>query len=141
VLGVSSDATAVQLRDKFAEQEREIRESGLSPSERAQRGERLKQAYDQVSAGAQRVRVDFFLIDAQLGRRQAQAVADTVPKPDLALSEVIKPRKINVSHEALWEELDAFRREPPRVEGLQPRPLKTEVDYPLPPILAIQFDC
>ncbi len=141
ILGVSTTASAVELRDKFADQEREIRESGLSPSERARRGERVKVAYDQLSTGGQRVRIDFFLVDARLGQMQAQSVADTVPKPELSVDDVFKARKIRVTHEALWEDLEQMQAEPPRVEGLNLRPMNVDVEYELPPPLAIAFDC
>lgn len=141
ILGVSTTATAVELRDKFADQEREIRESGLPPSERAKRGERVKLAYDQISTGGQRVRIDFFLVDSRLGQMQAQSVANTIPKPELSVDDVFKARKIRVTHEALWEDLEQLRAEPPRVEGINLRPMNVEVEYELPPPLAIAFDC
>ncbi len=141
ILGASTSATALELRDKFAEQEREIRESGLSSSERGKRADRVKLAYDQLSTGGQRVRIDFFLVDARLGQMQAQSVADTVPKPELAVDDVFKARKIRVTHEALWEDLEQMQADPPRVEGLNLRPMNVEVDYELPPPLAIAFDC
>ena len=140
-LGVPPTATATELRTRFAQLERDIRETGIDGSERARRQEKLKAEYDKVSTGGQRVRVDFFLIDANLGLRQCQAAAESVPKPEAKVGDVVKPRKIRVSHEALFEDLSLLVAEPERVEGLYPKPMTTTASRKLPEPLAIKFDC
>jgi hypothetical protein len=140
-LGVAPTATATELRSKFAQLERDIRESGIDGSERARRQERLKSEYDKVSTGGQRVRVDFFLIDANIGARQCQAAAEAVPKPEAKVGDVVKPRRIRVTHEALFEDLLLLAAEPERVEGLFPRPMPTASQRKLPEPLKVQFDC
>jgi len=140
-LGVAPTASATELRGKFAQLERDIRESGLEGSERARRQERLKAEYDKVSTGGQRVRVDFFLIDANLGLRQCQAAAQAVPKPQAQVGDVVKPRRIRVTHEALFEDLAQMSAEPAHVEGLLPMPMQLSRAGRLPQPLLIQFDC
>ena len=141
VLGVPTTASAADLRNRLAEMEGEIREAGLAPAERARRGERIKTAYDQISTGPQRVRIDFFMIDERLGHLQAQSVANTIPKPELSVDDVFKARKIKVTHESLWDELGLLQSEPARIEGLVLRPMSIVPEYELPPLLAIAFDC
>lgn len=140
-LGVEPAAKAKDVRTAFANLENKIRNSGKEASQRAREQQELQSQYDQVSAGGRRVRVDFFLLDSSLGQKRCQAVAASIPKPDTQIADVVKPRKIRVTHDALLEDLERFLSEPPRVEGLHARPMPVHNDRPLPEPLAIQFDC
>lgn len=141
ILGTPTTASAEQLRARKAQLEEEIQVSGQSSSERARLEERLDQAYKQVSTGSRRVRADFFLVDPRLGQMQAQAAANQVPKPDLSIDDAFRPRKIKVLHETVWEDLEQMQSDPPRIEGMHPRPMRADAEYDFPPLLAIEFDC
>lgn len=141
ILGVGSDASAVEIRDRRNVLQREINDREKDSNQRAKELERVENAYNQVCTGDLRVRVDFFLLDAKLFLKQSEAIARTLTKPKTDVEGVIKPRKIRVTHAALLDELKDFQREPEKVVGFHPRTMEIAEPVPLPGPLAIQFDC
>ena len=141
VLGVSPNATAKDIRDHYTRLTREVRDSGLDVAERSKREKQLEEAYAQLRIAANRIKVDFFLLDKSLGMKRCRAIAEKLGKPDTEVAKIVKPRQIRVTHEALVDLLDDLRHEPARVVGLHPRPVETEEEASLPSPLAIQFDC
>ena len=141
VLGLSPDAGAAEIRDRHAELLRNLQEAGASSGDRAREKERLDAAYLPLRMAGTRMRIDFFLLDSQLGLKQCEAVAKTLAKPNTDVKGIIKPRQIRVTHAALLDELKTFEHEPGKVVGLHPRPMEMEEPSALPEPLAIQFDC
>ncbi|NOX55925.1 MAG: J domain-containing protein [Planctomycetes bacterium] len=141
VLGVPPDATPKEIRNRYTCLTREVRESGLDVAERSKREKRLEEAYSQLRIAANRIKVDFFILDRSLGLKQCQAIAETLSEPDTEVADIIKPRRIRVTHDALLDCLDRLRREPEKVIGLHPQPIEIAETVSLPPPLAVQFDC
>jgi hypothetical protein len=139
-LGVSPDATAAEVRDRHNELQRQLQEASMSQSERAKETQRLEAAYNQLRVPANRMRIDFFVLDPQLGRKQCEAAARALAKPSTEVQGLLKPRTFRVGPAALLGELEAFVQEPPKVVGLHPQPMPLpEPDLPEP--LAIHFEC
>ena len=141
VLGVTPEASAVEIRNKYNALKRDLQESGLSARERGQKQERIDSAYDQLRTPAQRVRIDFKFLDRTLGSRQCEAIARTLGKPNTDVGKLIKPRRIRVTHEALLGDLKSFFTDPPKPVGLHPRPIELCEPVPLPEPLEVTFDC
>jgi hypothetical protein len=141
VLGVAPDASARDVLNSRNALKRDLQEAGGDPSERARKLQRIEEAYDQVCKPANRMRIDFFLLDPKVGLRQCQALAQGLTRPNTDIQGVIKPRNIRVTHAALLDELATFFREPPKVIGLHVRPMDVQERATLPEPLAIQFDC
>jgi hypothetical protein len=141
VLGVSIDATAKDVRDRHVVLSRELLDKGGSTAEQAKQKEPLDKAYEQLRVAKERVKVDFFLLDSRLGRKQAEALAKALPKPDTNVTGMLKPKQVRVTHAALLAELREFYTEPERVEGLHPRPMDVSDSASLPDPLAVAFDC
>jgi hypothetical protein len=139
VLDVPPDADAKTLRDRREERRHDLNEASLSPTERARQTQRLEAAYNQV-CGPNRVRVDFFLLDPNLGRKQCEVLARTLSKPNTEIQGIVKPRHFRVGYAVVLGELDTFVHEPPRVVGLHPQPM-TLPGLDLPEPLAVAFDC
>lgn len=141
VLGVTPDGGAAEIRDSYNGLLRNLQETGASSSDRAKEKERLDGAYNQLRVAGSRMRVDFFLIDPQLGQKQCEAIARTLAKPNTEVQGVIKPRQIKVTHAALLDELKTFNQEPPKVVGMHVKPMEITEPFALPEPLAIEFDC
>lgn len=141
VLGVPPEAGAAQVRDAYNGLQRDLQETGAASSERAKQKERLDTAYNLLRVAGSRMRIDFFLLDPQLGQKQCEAQAKTLAKPNTDIQGVIKPRQIKVTHGVLLEELKAFYHEPEKVIGLHTRPMQIDEPFQLPPPLAVEFDC
>ena len=140
ILGVPPDADARHVRDTFNALQRDLQEKGLPAGELAKRTQELEAAYGELRDPANRVRVDFRLLDRNLGRKQCEAIAAGLPKPNTDVSGVVKPRNIKVTHEVLYDQLGGYAAEPPRVTGLFPAPL--EFGNPeIPDALDVRFDC
>jgi DnaJ-class molecular chaperone len=140
VLGVPPDADARQVRDAFNALQRDLQEKGLSPAELAKQTQALQVAYDQLRDPAERVRVDFRLLDRNLGKKQCEAIAAGVKKPNTEVEGVVKPRNIRVTHEVLYDQLAEYFTDPPKVGGLFPAPM--ELGNPeIPAALDVRFDC
>jgi hypothetical protein len=142
VLGVPPDAGAAAIRDRHAELQRNLQEAGGKANERAREKERLDTAYNQLRVAGNRMRVDFFILDPQLGLKQCEALARGLAKPNTDVKGIIKPRQFRVTHAALLDELGAFHAsETGKVLGLHPRPMEVEEEgFTLPEPLAIEFD-
>jgi hypothetical protein len=140
VLGVSPDADAREIRDKHNELQRNLQEANVGPSERTKEGQRLESAYNQLRVPGNRMRIDFFLLDAGLGAKQCEAVAKSLARPDTEMKGVLRPRSFKVTHAALLDDLQRFEHEPAKVVGLHPRPMEI-ADEELPEPLAVDFDC
>src|SRR5437588_126313 len=117
VLGLAPDASAVELRDRYNELQRNLQEAGGNATERARERERLDSAYNQLRVAGNRMRIDFFLLDPQLGLKQCEAIARTLARPNTDLEGIIKPRQIRVTHAVLLDELQELVREPAKVVG------------------------
>src|SRR5260370_40624237 len=100
VLGLSPDASAREICDRRNELQRNLQEAGAKTSDRAKEKERLENAYKRLCVPGTRMRIDFFLLDAQLGLKQCEAVAKTPAKPNTDAKGIIKPRQIRVTHAA-----------------------------------------
>jgi len=139
-LGIESpDADAKEVRDAYNGLKRDLQEQNIPAPERAKRSQELESAYEQIRMPAARVKVDFFLLDRNLGRKQCEAIAAGLPKPNTDVEGVFKPRNIRVTHEVLYEQLQQFFAEPPKVGGVFPTPI--DLDEPdLPLLLAVRFD-
>jgi hypothetical protein len=140
VLGVSTDADAREIRDRHNELQRNLQEAGVSASDRGREAQRLESAYNQLRVAGNRMRVDFFLLDASLGAKQCEAAAKALARPALELKGVLKPRTFRVSHAVLLGDLERFVQEPAKVVGLHPRLMELGADE-LPEPLALDFDC
>lgn len=140
-LGLAPDASAVEIRDRFNELQRDIQESGLSVSERAKRKEQLENAYNQLRVSSQRVKVDFWILDSRIGSKQCESIADSVAKPQTEIKGLIKPKTIRVTHDAMLGEPPRFVDKPERVVGLHAQPMDVAEPAMLPAPLEIQFDC
>jgi|SRR5947209_7215239 len=145
VLGVSPDAGAAEIRDRYAGLQRDMALAGATAEARAKEKERLDAAYNQVRVASGRMRVDFFLLDPQLALKQAEAAAKEVPRPDTDVAGVIKPRQLTVRYTAVLGELKAFFGDPGKVVGMFARPMELEEaaagGAALPDLLMPQFDC
>jgi hypothetical protein len=140
-LGIeSTDADKVAIRNRYNELTRDLQEASLDVSERIARTEILKAAYKQLDAPPARVRVDFFLLDRDLGRKQCEALVAALPKPDADVGGVFKPRTIRVTHEALHDLLKVFFADVPKVGGVFPAAMDLG-GADLPDFLAVRFDC
>src|SRR4051812_32236467 len=104
VLNVGPEASAAEIRDTYNGLQRDLQEKGMEAPERARKKERLDTAYNQLRVAGGRMRVDFFLLDPQLGQKQCEAVARGLAKPNTEVEGVIKPRQIKVTHATLLEE-------------------------------------
>ena len=91
LLGLTPDASAVEIRDRFNELQRDIQENGMSVGERAKRNQELEDAYNQLRVASQRVKVDFWILDSRIGRKQCETIAETVAKPTTEVKGLIKP--------------------------------------------------
>ena len=140
-LGIeATDSDARHVRDTFYGVLRDLQEQNLPPEVRVMRSQELEAAYDLLRDPADRVKVDFFLLDRNLGRKQCEASAAGVPKPNTDITCVVKPRNIRVTHEVLYDQLALYFTDPPKVGGLFPAPM--EIGSPeIPDILDIAFDC
>ena len=77
---------------------------------------------------------------ANLGKKQCEAIAAGVKKPNTEVEGVVKPRNIRVTHEVLYDQLAEYFTEPPKVGGLFPAPMA--IGNPeIPAALDIRFDC
>jgi hypothetical protein len=143
VLDVPPDAPAADIRDRYAGLQRDIQEEGASTEARAKEKERIDAAYNQVRVAGNRMRVDFFLIDPQLGLKQAEAIAKGIGPPDTKIEGLVKVRQLKISHAVLTSLLQEFVADPGRVVGMHVRPLELEEPAAggLPDVLAPQFDC
>ena len=141
ILGVKPSATAKEIKNTYARTKRDIQESGLTPSERAQKLQIIEEAYNQLRVAANRVQVDFFTVDNEIGHRQCRAVAEAFQKPDTDVGDLIKPKRIRVSHQALVDSIADLEREPERVVGLHALPIQADQRLAIPEPLAVQFDC
>ena len=79
VLDLAPQATAVEIRDRHNKLQRDLKESSLTSSERSRRKQQLEAAYNQLRVAAQRVRVDFWLLDPRIGLKQCKSLARTLP--------------------------------------------------------------
>lgn len=143
-LGVTPDATAVQIRDRYNELKREAQEAGGDVKNRAQRLQEIEAAYNKVRVAGHRARVDFFLLDPRIGLKQCEAIAKSLLTPDTKVEGLIQPKSVRVSHAAIQGEPKRYISEPPPVTGLHPQPIESEERDPihsLPAPLAIVFDC
>jgi len=143
VIGVSPDAEAKDIRDRYAGLQRDMAMRGEAAETRAREKERLDAAYNQIRVAAGRIRVDFFLLDSHLALRQAETVAKEVAKPDLDVAGVLKSRQPTVKFTAILSESKAFFGDPGRVVGMFARPMELEqaTTGVLPELLMPQFDC
>ena len=143
-LGVTPDATAVQVRDRYNELKREAQEAGGDLKKRSQRLQEIEAAYNKLRVASQRARVDFFLLDPRIGLKQCEAIAKGLLTPDTKVEGLIQPKSIRVAHAAIQGEPKRYVTEPPAVSGLHPQPIESEPLDPLrslPAPLAITFDC
>ena len=141
ILGVKPDASAVDIRDRYNALQREIQESGAPIAERSKRKAALEEAYNKLRVSGQRVRIDFGILDPAIGLKQCETIAQSVATPSTTVAGLVKPRTIQVMHTTLLNEPANMVDEPPRVTGLHPRPIEIVASSPLPPPLAVQFDC
>src|SRR3954468_3331002 len=141
VLEVPTDATAKEISVQHTKRCRALLEEGGSTTEQVKQKQPLDKAYEQLRVAKERVKVDFFLLDPRLGRKQAEALAKALPKPDTNVTGMLKPKQVRVTHNALLAELREFYTEPERVEGLHPRPMDVSDSAALPDPLAVAFDC
>jgi hypothetical protein len=141
VLGLSPDATAVQIRDCYNALQRELQEQGMSVSDRSKRKQELDAAYNQLRVAAERVKVDFRILDPLIGKRQCETIAATFATPDTTVEGLIKPKSIRVTHATMLAEPPRFTAEPERVGGLHPRAIPDAERSEIPELLAIHFDC
>ncbi len=141
VLGLKPEASATEIRDQFNKLQRDLQESSLSVSERSKRKQELESAYNQLRVAAQRVKVDFWLLDPRIGLKQVESLAESLTTPDTNVEGLVKPRTIRVTHVTVLPDLQHHVREPAKVAGLHPRIIDLGGEAPLPAPLRIQFDC
>jgi hypothetical protein len=141
ILGVSCEASAAEIRDRYNALQRENQESGAPVSERSKRKTELEDAYNKLRVSSQRVKVDFSILDPRIGLKQCESLAASVATPKTTVDGLVKPRTIQVMHTALLSEPATMTAEPPRVTGLYPQSIEAAETPCLPQSLAIQFDC
>jgi hypothetical protein len=141
VLGLKPEASATEIKDRYNKLQRDLQESGLSVGERSKQLQRLGAAYNQLRVAPQRVKVDFWILDPQVGLKQIESLAESLATPNTNIEGLVRPRTIRVSHVTVLPDLQNHLREPTRVPGLHPRTIDFGRKRILPPALAIQFDC
>ncbi|MHC4407279.1 MAG: hypothetical protein ACYTG0_47320 [Planctomycetota bacterium] len=141
VLEIPPESTAVQIRDRHTDLQRANQESGASVSDRSKRKQELEEAYNRLRVAGQRVKVDFYLLDPQIGVRQCQTIAEGVAKPNTNVKGLVKPRTIHVTHATMLSEPARLVGEPSRVSGMHPRSIEVAEQAEFPKPLAIRFDC
>ena len=141
VLGLKPEASAIEIRDQYNKLQRDLQESSLSVSERSKRKQALEAAYNQLRVAAQRVKVDFWLLDPRVGLKQIESLADSLATPDTNIEGLVKPRTIRVTHVTVLPDLQNHVQEPAKVPGLHPRTIEGGRARCLPSLFAIQFDC
>ena len=141
VLDLDPQATAVEIRDRHNKLQRDLQESSLTTNERSRRKQQLEAAYNQLRVAAQRVRVDFWLLDPRIGLKQCESLAEDLAVPETNVEGLVKPRTIRVTHVAVLGELKRYLQEPERVVGLHPQPVELGATPRVPAALQVQFDC
>jgi hypothetical protein len=140
VLGLKPEASATEIRDRFNKLQRDMLENSLSVGERSKCKQELEAAYNQLRVAAQRVKVDFWLLDPRIGRKQCENLAQSLATPNTSVAGLVKPRTIRVTHATVLPELSRLAREPARVAGLHPQAIEVGEVEPLPAALEPQFD-
>jgi hypothetical protein len=139
ILGLSPAASAAEIRDRHSALVREIREAGGD----AARLREVETAYNALRNPLERAKVDFFLVDSQLGQQDCEAIARTLLSPEIKVEGLIQPKSVRVSHAAVMAEPKKYIVQPPPLGEAVP-PLESEQDArlrTLPGPLAIEFDC
>lgn len=140
LLGVTPDASAVQIRDTYNQLKRDAQEAGGDIKKRSQRLQEIEAAYNKLRVAGQRAQVDFFLLDPRMGLKQCESLAQSLLTPDTKVEGLFQLKSIRVSHAAIMGEPKRYVAEPPAVTGLHPQPMESGEPAPLPAALAITFD-
>lgn len=143
-LGVGSDASAAQIRDRYNDLAREIQEAGGDAAQRAKRLQEIESAYNQLRAASARAAVDFFLLDPRIGQKHSEAIAKELLLPNTKVEGLLQPKSVRVTHAAILAEPKQYIVEPPPVSDLHPQPIEAEAATAarrLPGPLAVVFDC
>ena len=141
ILGVKPSSSTKDIRNRHTSLKRDIQESGLSPSERDKKLRPINEAYDQLRVSSNRIQVDFYFVDNEVGLQQCRKIAASVGKPQTDVGDLIRPKKITVNHLALVDTLEDFRHRPDKVVGFHPHATGLGDRLSIPEPLQVQFDC